>query len=197
MISYNFIALLPGQNVTVVCHHHSSECLSSKFNFCCRSFIYNKPLCPSCTPCCFCWHSNKVTRPNDIPSDSFGRKLIRLFCLCKTLVSQDSTPRMTLKASSTMFLLSMDKRENWQHCSTIDVIVIADACLLILLIQKFLWKKLILTWKTVMNALSEQDCSVNSNYWAIETTEILEYKQLCRIYNHCYNILFCIGGIDG
>ena len=38
-----------------------------------------------------------------------------------------------------MFLLNVDKRENQQYCSTIDVIIIVDAGLLILLIQKFLF----------------------------------------------------------
>jgi len=57
-----------------------------------------------------------------------------LLAYANTLVWQDSTPRMTLKASSTMLILYVYKRENQQQCSTIDVIVIADACLLILLI---------------------------------------------------------------
>jgi len=65
---------------------------------------------------------------------------LALFAYANTLVLQHSMPRMTFKASSTMFILYVDKRENQQQCSMIDVIVIADACLLILLIQKFLQK---------------------------------------------------------
>jgi len=97
-----------------------------------------------CAPLLHCANSSgpgmKLSRQATFLLIPLAENQLALFAYANTLVLQHSMPRMTFKASSTMFILYVDKRENQQQCSMIDVIVIADACLLILLIQKFLQK---------------------------------------------------------